>query len=153
MATANTNSTKSIDELNNLLQGEISAVETYRIALEKLTDGGLRDTLDACLRSHSQRVDVLKQKVIANGGVPTETSGAWGVFARSAETVSASLGDKNGVATLENGEDHGLKSYQVDTDKLTAEARSVINNDLLPLQLETHRIISMLKKQQTPKSV
>ena len=149
MGTANDATLKNVEQLNNLLEGEIAAVETYRIALDKLEAGSdLRQPLDACFRSHSQRVTLLQQRISALGGVPSDTSGTWGAVARTAETVSAAMGDTSAVATLESGEDHGLKCYKIDYDKMSAETLNVVTNDLLPRQEETHRLMSNLKKQQ-----
>ncbi|HXU64861.1 MAG TPA: DUF2383 domain-containing protein, partial [Polyangia bacterium] len=74
--------TKPVDTLNELLRGEISAVETYRQALEKLTNSDARMQLEDACRSHELRVQKLKDQVVRLGGKPDETSGAWGAFAR-----------------------------------------------------------------------
>ncbi len=149
MATANTSQVKDVEQLNTLLRGEKAAVETYRIALEKLgVEDGLKGALDACLRSHQERVTVLEDKIRSLGGIPTDTSGTWGAVARSAESVSALLGNQAAVATLESGEDHGLKCYQVDVDKLLPEVLMLVKEELLPRQAKTHLLMSRLKKQQ-----
>ena len=53
MAIAETNSNKNVDQLNSFLRGEISAVETYRLALEKVSyESPVRVQLEANRNSH-----------------------------------------------------------------------------------------------------
>ena len=59
--------TDTVNVLNSFLRGEISAVETYRQAIEKLQDQPGVSTLSECLRSHEQRVSVLKSEIRSRG--------------------------------------------------------------------------------------
>jgi hypothetical protein len=56
------------------------------------------------------------------------------------------LGDKVAVAALEEGEDHGLKDYKDDLDKLDPEFKNLVRSRLLPAQQETHSRMSTLKR-------
>jgi hypothetical protein len=56
------------------------------------------------------------------------------------------LGDKAAIAALEEGEDHGLKDYKDDDDKLDVQAKSLVRSRLLPAQQDTHARMSALKK-------
>lgn len=138
----------SVDQLNSFLRGELSAVETYRMALDKLDKTSFaRMQLQSCMGSHQQRVDILKGKITELGGTPADGSGAWGVFAQAVQGVSDVLGDKVAISALESGEEHGLADYRQDMTKLEGDARQLIVEQLLPKQEETHRTISSLKKQ------
>ena len=148
MALVDTPTNKNVDQLNSFLRGEISAVETYKIALDKLGwDSPSRAQLNSCCESHQRRVDALRQKILAMGGEPAEGSGAWGALAKAIEGGAAVLGDQVAVAALEEGEDHGLKDYRADLDKLGPMERDLVTQQLLPLQEETHRTLSRLKHQ------
>ena len=137
----------SIDQLNQFLRGEISAVETYRMALDKLDKGSTaRAELDACLQSHQSRVMLLRDAIVAAGGTPAEGSGPWGMFAKAVEGGARILGDKVAVSALEEGEDHGLKDYKADMNDLDFEARALVMEKLLPQQQQTHDRLSALKK-------
>ena len=57
----NTTQNATVDTLNGFLRGEISAVETYRQALDKLQTSSSRVQLEQCRRSHEQRVERLRQ--------------------------------------------------------------------------------------------
>src|SRR5437763_16680602 len=107
---------KPVDSLNELLRGEISAVETYRQAIEKLGGSATRRQLEDCRRSHEGRVAKLRDHVARLGGEPAKESGAWGAFARLFEGGAKVFGERAAVAALEEGEDHGLKLYRADLD-------------------------------------
>src|SRR4051794_35042598 len=122
---------KTVDALNGLLRGEISAVETYRQAIEKLGASATQLQLEDCRRSHEQRVAKLREQVARLGGEPAKDSGAWGAFAKLVEGGAKTFGEKAAVAALEEGEDHGLKQYRGDLDKLDATSRQLVEADLL----------------------
>lgn len=129
------------DNLNKLLRGEISAVETYKMALDKLDKTSTaRSELMTCMASHQDRVALLRQAVAAAGGEPATGSGPWGVFAKAVEGSAKIFGDKAAVAALEEGEDHGLKDYE----GITEQDPMVIR--LLPMQRQTHDRLAALKK-------
>lgn len=140
---------KSVEQLNSFLRGEISAVETYRQALEsdsiKASAHGAK--LAECKQSHEQRVAILTEEIRKLGGTPAEGSGVWGAFAKIVEGGAAALGEKTAIAALEEGEDHGNKDYKTDVEKLDAAARAFVEQKVLPLQLRTHANMSALKKQ------
>jgi Domain of unknown function (DUF2383) len=137
----------SIDQLNHYLRGEISAVETYRMALDKLDETSTAGAeLEACLASHQARVTLLREAIIAAGGTPSEGSGPWGVFAKAVEGTASVLGDKLAVAALEEGEDHGLKDYKANVAELDTVARTLVSSRLMPEQQRTHDRMSSLKK-------
>jgi hypothetical protein len=140
-----TTQTATVDTLNGFLRGEISAVETYRQALDKLQASPSRVELEQCRRSHEERVARLRQEVVRLGGKPEEGSGAWGAFAQLVEGSAKVLGEKAAISALEEGEDHGLKLYREEIGKLDATVRSVIESELLPAQERTHKSLSTLK--------
>ncbi len=126
--------TNSVDTLNELLRGEISAVETYRQALEKLTNSPVRAELEDCRQSHALRVQKLREQVMRLGGRPDESSGAWGTFAKLVAGSAKAFGEKAAIAALEEGEDHGLRLYKGDIDKLDPASRALVEADVLPAQ-------------------
>lgn len=138
---------KIIDELNTLLRGEISAVETYRIARDKVSALGPQGEIDQCLRSHEERAQSLTTRILSLGGEPARSSGAWGAFAKMVEAGAAVLGEGPAIAALEEGEDHGMKDYRAALDKdsdLDAGTRAYVS-ELLEHQRKTHAIMSDLK--------
>ncbi|HEX8113748.1 MAG TPA: DUF2383 domain-containing protein, partial [Kofleriaceae bacterium] len=117
----------SIDKLNEFLRGEMSAVETYQMALDKIEgSSAARDELLVNLKSHRDRVIALQDAIVALGGTPAQSSGPWGTFAKLVEGAAKVLGDKAAIDALEEGEDHGLKDYRKDLDQLDARGRQLV---------------------------
>lgn len=126
-----------VDTLNNLLRGEISAVETYQQALGKFTQPEHRTMSNVLTRlrdEHARSVDILRERVIAHGSIPVEGAGAWGVFANMVEGAAKLLGPQTTLAALKQGELFGQEQYEkaVEKSDTSAECRFLIMNDLLP---------------------
>jgi demethoxyubiquinone hydroxylase (CLK1/Coq7/Cat5 family) len=136
----------TIDTLNSFLRGEISAVETYRQAIEKLRDKPEASTLLECMRSHEQRVSLLSSDIRRRGGEPAQASGPWGAFAKLVEGGAKLFGAKAAIAALEEGEDHGRDDYKRDAPKLEPDARAFVQQQIVPEQQRTHALMSTLKK-------
>jgi len=72
-------------------------------------------------------------------------SSTWGAFAKLVEAGAKAFGEKAAIAALEEGEDHGLRLYKGDLDKLDAASRVFVETEMLPAQEQTHRTLSALK--------
>ena len=133
--------------LNKFLRGELSAVETYRQALERLNTSTCAADLTENKRSHEQRAEMLRNQISRLGGTPSDGSGAWGSFAKLFEGGAKLFGEKTAIAALEEGEDHGLKLYRnnSDVERLDLATRDFVERSLLPEQERTHRTTSRLK--------
>jgi Domain of unknown function (DUF2383) len=136
----------TVDHLNSFLRGELSAVETYRQAIEKLSDKPEASTLNDCMLSHERRARLLTAEIRRRGGEPAEGSGPWGAFAKLVEGGAKVFGEKAAIAVLEEGEDHGRNDYQRDADDLEPDAKSFVKTEIFPEQLRTHQAMSSLKK-------
>lgn len=140
------NTDKSIETLNSILRGELSAVQTYDQALEKLNeDAGVAAQLRECRTSHQERVSLLQSEITRRGGEPARGSGPWGTFAKLVEGGAKAFGKKAAISVLEEGEDHGLKQYRDDLPKLDGATRSTLEGRLMSEQQRTHRTMSSLK--------
>jgi demethoxyubiquinone hydroxylase (CLK1/Coq7/Cat5 family) len=134
-----------VEHLNSFLRGEISAVETYRQALEKVTTISARVQLEQCSQSHQRRIDLLRSRITELGGKPVEGSGPWGALAKLAEGGAGMFGEKAAIDVLEEGEDHGLKDYQSHLSDLDADSRYFVEQEILPAQSQTHAAVSTIK--------
>lgn len=142
----NEQNTKTIKNLNELLRGELSALETYGQALSAVaSDPEAEQDLRECQESHRDRVERLRLEIVERGGRPDETSGAWGVFAKAVEGGAKTIGVKMAVAALEAGEDHGLREYDQLLPSLDGAARDIVSTAIYPEQRRTHSIMSALK--------
>lgn len=135
----------SVEKLQELLRTEMSAVETYELALKSVSHVGLHRTLQEILVSHSRRIPQLQEKIIALNGEPPTSSGVWGTFAKVFQTGADILGDRVAIAALEEGEDRGVEMYAGDLTGVDAKTRKVIETDLLPEQRRTHDLCRTLK--------
>lgn len=138
-------SSSSIERLNALLRGELSAVETYGEIINKFGEEAPVE-LNECLRSHRQRVTKLGGRIVDLGGTPSASSGLWGSFARLVEKGAALFGRQNALAALEEGEDHGLAQYReyLDDHDLDVDSRRLFEAELMPEQLKTHDMVRNL---------
>jgi len=134
-----------IKQLNSFLRGELSAVETYNQALDKVDDSSALTVLRKSCESHEKRANKLRQFIQNLGGKPSEDSGAWGVLAQAVEGGAKVFGTSAAIAALEEGEDHGLADYRRDVPDLTLETRRFVADQLLPEQIQTHADMALLK--------
>jgi len=138
--------TNTVDQLNSFLRGELSAIETYRLALDRLDQSEFRPSLVQCTRSHEERARLLTEAILGRGGEPADSSGAWGSLVRMLERSAAALSESAAVAVLEEGEDHGRDDYLRDLDNLEPSARQLVEFAILPEQRRTHDTIRAVKR-------
>lgn len=136
---------KVIDRLNSFLRGEISSVETYRQAIDKVPAVAARSEVQDCLRSHEERVMKLTSYIAELGGKPAESSSVGGAFAKLVQAGASALGERAAIAALEEGEDSGIKDYRGDLSDLDVDTRQFVEIELLRPQEQTHRVMSDLK--------
>jgi uncharacterized protein (TIGR02284 family) len=132
--------------LNRLLRGELSAVETYRQALEKVGDQPGALQLNTLYRDHMEAASLLEEQVRNTGGHPSRSSGPWGAWAKTIQTIANFLSESSALKALKEGEEHGLKDYRqaVREPDLPPESRTLIQNRLLAQQEQHVRVIEQL---------
>lgn len=133
---AETMTRTAVDQLNSLLRGEISAAETYRIAIEKVEPGRATElaSLREISREHGEHAQKLREEIRRLGGEADDASGAWGAWAKTVQGVSSLFGDASALKALKEGEEHGLKDYQDAVDELDAPGRQRIVETMIPAQ-------------------
>ena len=147
MATASLD--KAVDQLNSLLRGEISAVETYKQAIAKVDDEHASDALAlrAIAQEHGEQAQALRDEIRRLGGEPDDSSGAWGAWAMTVEATAKLFGDASAVKALKEGEEHGLKDYEEAIKDLDGPARERIVTRLIPAQQQHIQILDgMIRK-------
>jgi hypothetical protein len=137
----------TVDALNELLRGELSAVESYDKAILALEDEKkLCDDLRECRESHEARADRISRAILQVGGEPARAPGAWGLFARVITGGARTLGWRSVIRTLEEGEDQGLKDYKDALPRLDLGLQRLVSSELYPQQVHTHGVLSALKR-------
>jgi uncharacterized protein (TIGR02284 family) len=133
----------TLEQLNKLLEGEISAFETYGKAIEKMDDQSIKTILQQNYECHSARVQALTEAVEKLSGTPSKGSGVWGALVNLLESGATLLGGKATIAVLEEGEDKGVADYKAMLEKVGS---SSFIADLLAKQEQTHKRCADLKK-------
>lgn len=119
-----------VDALNELLRGELAAVNAYQRALRS-AEG--RETADAAeiLRfasEHQRTVAALQGAVRDLGGVPASEAATSGAFALLRDTAT--------VRELLAGEESGLRMYEAASGSLGSDVRDLFTLELIPRQRE-----------------
>lgn len=119
---------------NGLLRGEISAVETYDMALEKFASDPEVGTLASIRQEHVRSVDDLRKNVLSMDGEPSEESGLWGAFATTIQTAANLCGENAAIFSLLEGETHGQSEYlgALEDVKVPDRCKDLIRVQLLP---------------------
>jgi len=126
----------SVDVLNSLLRGEISAQQAHEKALALAGDMTAEDAAEIRRISaeHTATAETLRTEVFRLGGEPAGSSGAWGAFARAFQSSANLLGVSTAISSLLEGEEHGLKEYQEALDKATGPTKTLLEETLIPNQ-------------------
>jgi demethoxyubiquinone hydroxylase (CLK1/Coq7/Cat5 family) len=124
----------TIDILNGLLRGELSAAATYRQAERRFPGHRQRAELRRLGEEHWRAADALHEQVQRRGGRPSETAGAWGAFAALVEGTAKLFGARAALWALREGERQGIDDYEsaLDTPHLPPECHALIAGELLP---------------------
>jgi len=131
-------------KLNDLLRGELSAVETYSLAIEHIREGNIAAILQEAHNCHAERANSLSTRLRTLGAEPATSSGIWGAFAKILESGAQIFGDKATIAMLEEGEDHGLAQYKALSQDRDPDISPLVK-DFLPRQQSTYNIMKDLK--------
>jgi hypothetical protein len=123
-----------IEVCNQLLRGEISAVETYNKAIEKFSGEPQVTQLIHIRDEHNISVINLKENILALGGSPDDDSGAWGTFTNAVQAAANLLGDDAALYALIEGENYGRGLYEaaLENEHVLAHSKSLFNEALLP---------------------
>jgi uncharacterized protein (TIGR02284 family) len=123
-----TTTTNDLSVLNSLLRGEMSAIETYRQALEKAEGETGAEELHRFRVDHRDAADQLWHHIEQHGGKPSEGSGAWGAWAKAVEGTAKLFGNAAALKALKEGEEHGLKEYQeaLEDKSLPADCQALL---------------------------
>jgi hypothetical protein len=135
--------------LNDLVQGEIAAVETYGQAIEKFRGKPEQSTLERLRAHHVEAVSQLKSHA-TGAAKPATSSGPWGAFARAVEGTAKLFGSTAALKALQEGEEYGDRLYakSLDDQRLDPAVRTLLSSTLLPRQRGHISTLDGLKKAQ-----
>jgi bacterioferritin (cytochrome b1) len=127
-----------VAQLNSLLRGEIAAAETYRMAIDKVA-GSESGSMEAGLlreiqEEHGRAAQTIRDRIRELGGEAADSSGAWGVWAKTVQGTMSLFGDASSLKALKEGEEHGLKDYHDAIPSLDVTSQQLVQNQLIPQQ-------------------
>src|SRR5436305_1596375 len=136
-------------QLNSYLRGEISAAETYRMAIDKVADEDKAQTANLGLlreiqEEHARAAQALRDRIRELGGEPSDSSGAWGAWAKFTQGTANLFGDASALKSLKEGEEHGLKDYMEGADDIDATSEELVRNQLIPAQQRHINLLDQL---------
>src|SRR5687767_4444865 len=139
---------EAVTQLNSFLRGEISAAETYRMAIDKASDSDTNAANVGLLREiqeeHGRAAQAIRDRIRELGGEPSDSSGAWGAWAKLVEGTASLFGDAGSLKALKEGEEHGLKDYQEGVDDIDATSAELVQNQLIPAQQRHINLLDQL---------
>ena len=138
---------EAVTQLNSLLRGEISAAETYRMAIEKVADGdnaANAGLLREIQEEHGRAAQGIRDRIRELGGEASDSSGAWGAWAKTVQGTMNLFGDAAALKSLKEGEEHGLKDYQEAVDDVDPSTAQLIQNQLIPAQQRHINLLDQL---------
>jgi bacterioferritin (cytochrome b1) len=138
-----------VNQLNSFLRGEISAAETYKMAIDRVSDSDKASPVDVGLlreiqEEHGRAAQALRDRIRELGGDPANSSGAWGSFAKLTQGAANLFGDGSALKSLKEGEEHGLKDYQRGLNDIDPASRELVNNQFIPAQQRHINLLDQL---------
>jgi hypothetical protein len=136
----------NFETINKLLKDELSATETYQLALDKETSLCESKQLQPIHAAHKDAASSLQALILRLGGDPCEDSGAWGAWAKIVQGSAILLGKTAALKVLQEGEKIGTEDYEkaLQDTELCSDARVLIETKLLPAQHAHSRTLDML---------
>jgi bacterioferritin len=138
----------NIKTLNELLQGEHMAIESYESVLPTIEAQQTKEEINRILSDHKQHAEEITDRIISLGGIPKESTGMVGVMSQTklkAEGIFRS--DKSMLKKLYDGEDQGLamveKIIEGDLDATSLQmVQNIVDTDHDHLKKLQHMINS-----------
>jgi uncharacterized protein (TIGR02284 family) len=139
---------ETVRQLDSLLRGEISAAETYKMAIDKAVASG-DEAMNAHLlreiqEEHGRAAQGLRDRIRELGGEASDSSGAWGTWAQAVQGTANLFGDASSLKALKEGEEHGLKDYTEATDDVDDTTRAMLEQQLIPAQQRHINLLDQL---------
>jgi hypothetical protein len=83
---------------------------------------------------HGRAAQAIRDRIRELGGEPSDSSGAWGAWAKFTQGTANLFGDASSLKALKEGEEHGLKDFEEGVDDIDATSMELIQNQLIPAQ-------------------
>lgn len=115
-----------IDTLNELLKGELMAMNIYKETDDMQGDEQVMVMLDGFAQDHQEHAELLSNRIRELGGTPIESAGMAGTMADVSSKINALMGPSHLLKQLYDGEDKGVHSYEDRIDELDPESQQLV---------------------------
>lgn len=130
------NTEETISVLNELLQGEYMALESFNLFISRMDDENIKDELMEIQKEHRNNIEKLSNYILDIGGKPEENTGMKGKMGEM--MLSSQLGNSSDanevIEKAIDGETKGInKTEEILRGKLDDESRNlagqILEND------------------------
>lgn len=134
--------------IDEILRGEISAVEAYEQVMDKVKEDPELYRLRQFKLNHENAVQFWKKQARISGKIPAKKSSVWGSVVEAFVGISKLIGEDVALLALRKGEEHGLSLYDemLKSNELSAFQKDEIRKVFLPRQQRHIESISALLK-------
>ena len=134
------------EDIDEILRGEISALEAYEQVISEITDASEINRLKKHMADHEDAIRFWKHQAKVNGTIPNIDSGIWGNVVEAFVGVSKLAGEDTALMALKKGEEHGLELYEklLLSDKLSVNQKRKIREQFAPIQRDHIKVIDHL---------
>ena len=129
---------KVVRTLNWLLRGEISAAQTYGLAIPIVADNTPSDTttLRAIAKQHDTAVETIRAAIEKAGGKPETASSAWPSVVKTVSGAGKVFVAAAALKALKEGEEGGLNDYRNALAQLSPETSKLIRESIIPARIK-----------------
>lgn len=129
-------STSYNPDINEIIRGEISAVEAYEQVLEQITHAPEEIKLKGFYNEHKESVEFWKDQLKGEHLITEESSGIWGLVVEAYVAASTVIGDKATLTAIKQGEEHGFATYvkMLESNILNNFQKKIISDKFIPRQ-------------------
>ncbi len=135
---------KELKALSALHSGELSALEAYELAIDRIKSPELIPLLERCRNSHRLRMNVLGERMSELGKEAENSAGFWGALSNFAEASATLISDRFAITVLAAGEEFGLEQYNLHMKDLDPVSFELCQRELLPAQCRTLENMTLL---------
>ena len=123
-----------IDVCNDLLRGELSAIETYSDTMDRYSGEPEVMILKTIRREHIDSANRIRKNVKSMGGEPDLSSGARGGAAKAIQATANFFGEGSAIASLKQGEEIGKSMYEkaLANGAVLDHCKEMVRSSLLP---------------------
>lgn len=115
-----------IDTLNELLKGELMAMNIYRETKDLQGDEQVKSMLRQFAQDHEEHARLLAERIKELGGTPISSAGMAGAMASLSSKFNALRGPSHLLEQVYAGEDKGVHAYEDRVDELDPQSQQLI---------------------------